>query len=140
MYKFIFIIITFFSLNLIIGCDTNYSIKSQDSISYKDATKELVNLSLLFQKRDKPIDLFIVGLAALEPFSVTGECNREILYDKVEFNNCKELILLYFSVNPPIESPGLLAVDIFRNLCKVKKVYFLEKGNFDGEINFCGMR
>jgi hypothetical protein len=123
-----------------IHCGKNYSIDSKNTVSYEDANIEIRSISLIFQKENQALDVFQLGFTELEPFSVTGSCNRKIRYDYKEFKSCKEHILLYLTVNPAIDSPGLASVDFFRALCKVKKVYFLEKGNLDGEINFCEMR
>ncbi|MCG9874115.1 MAG: hypothetical protein MH321_04935 [Leptospiraceae bacterium] len=130
---FIFLIIPF-----LFYCPRNGGIDSKNTVSYKEAKERIRQLSLLFVSRGINLDPFQLGIIGeLEP---TSNCNRNIHYDEKEFENCEQIIILFFLGNPNTKNTGIQSIDIFRNICNVKKVYFLEDGNLDGEINTCKLK
>jgi hypothetical protein len=131
-------IFVFFIIALSFYCSKNLGIESKETIPYQEAKERIRKLSLLFISGGTNPDPFQLGIIGeLEP---TSNCNRNIHYDEEEFETCEQIIILFFLGNPKTKNTGIQSIDIFRNICNVKKIYFLEDGNLDGEINTCKLK
>ncbi len=115
-------------------CVKNQSVKDDSLISLNDAQKEYSSVFFLKQVEYFPGQALYVPLSLERVFF---GCNREILYDKSDFQRCMRNIVLT-NFEPKSFADLLFKIDSFKDeLCKIRKIIMFKDSLVKGEINLC---
>jgi hypothetical protein len=115
-------------------CAKNQSLNDGTLISLNDAQKEYSAVIFLKQVEYYPRDAIYIEFTLEQ---VDFNCNREIVYDKGDFQLCMKNITL-FNFQPKAIDDLISKISLYKNdVCNLKKIILFKDSILKGELNLC---
>ncbi|WCL50439.1 hypothetical protein [Leptospira sp. GIMC2001] len=132
----------FFIIHIIaiinVSCSQNIAVSGDESYSYEEAKSRLRLVALLFSENIGQEAFFFEFLDF--DYQIENRFCREPRYEKKSFNNCINSLIIELNSIRKRNSSAYTALLYYENICDVKKMYFLDNSNTEGEIQACDLK